>query len=359
MPGHQCYHCKQWVEEGEAHDCWTTTEAALTRDLSEDLQEAYERLRDSALELGDQRVYASHHSIMFSRKSCYFFVRPKKSFLEVCLFLGRPVQGPADQARREAVARQGRQHRARQAPRRGRGAAHRLAPRSLRAARSARCGGRRGAGATEESGGGREEVWRSEDGQSQGGRAQEVWSCEKDTLGRRRKERRSWPASLTACSRSTARPSISRRRDGAQLCCSCPAATATRAAWSRKARRVPFKALVDVRGAADMMALRVADAAKDVNAIALQYRACGGPPHDPIRQSTHEFANDFVGWNIDRTPQLRTGQRGNLGEWASASAPTALRRDSLRKMENSQIGTSAREASRPSRLTRSVSEGWP
>ena len=31
MPGHQCYHCKQWVEEGEAHDCWTTTEAALTR----------------------------------------------------------------------------------------------------------------------------------------------------------------------------------------------------------------------------------------------------------------------------------------------------------------------------------------
>ena len=45
MPGHQCYHCKQWVEEGEAHDCWTTTEAALTRDLSEDLQEAYERLR--------------------------------------------------------------------------------------------------------------------------------------------------------------------------------------------------------------------------------------------------------------------------------------------------------------------------
>src|SRR5215204_2055252 len=94
MPGHQCYHCKQWVEEGEAHDCWTTTEAALTRDLSDDLQEAYERLRESAMELGEQRVYASHHSIMFARKSCYFFVRPKKSFLEVCLFLGRPVKAP-------------------------------------------------------------------------------------------------------------------------------------------------------------------------------------------------------------------------------------------------------------------------
>ena len=30
MGGRDCYHCKQWVEEGEAHDCWTTTEAALT-----------------------------------------------------------------------------------------------------------------------------------------------------------------------------------------------------------------------------------------------------------------------------------------------------------------------------------------
>ena len=31
MTGHECYHCKQWVESGEAHDCWTTTEAVLTR----------------------------------------------------------------------------------------------------------------------------------------------------------------------------------------------------------------------------------------------------------------------------------------------------------------------------------------
>jgi hypothetical protein len=94
MPGHQCYHCKQWIEEGEAHDCWTTTEAALTRDLSEDLQDAWERLRETAVEFGDQRIYASHSSIMFSRKSCYFFVRPKKKFLEVCVFLGRAVNAP-------------------------------------------------------------------------------------------------------------------------------------------------------------------------------------------------------------------------------------------------------------------------
>ena len=92
MKGHECYHCKQWVEEGEAHDCWTTTESALMKDLSEDLQEAYERLRDSAVELGDQRIYASHSSIMFSRKACHFFVRPKKKHLELVIFLGRAVK---------------------------------------------------------------------------------------------------------------------------------------------------------------------------------------------------------------------------------------------------------------------------
>ena len=94
MPGHTCYHCKQWVEHGEAHDCWTTTEKALTKDLSDDLQEAWERLRETAAEFGDQRIYASHKSIMFSRKSCYFFVRPKKNFLELILFLGRTIKAP-------------------------------------------------------------------------------------------------------------------------------------------------------------------------------------------------------------------------------------------------------------------------
>lgn len=94
MTGRECYHCKQWIDEGEAHDCWTTTEAALTRELSEDLRDAWERLRDTAVEFGDQRIYASHSSIMFSRKSCYFFVRPKRRFLEVCVFLGRAVNAP-------------------------------------------------------------------------------------------------------------------------------------------------------------------------------------------------------------------------------------------------------------------------
>ena len=94
MAGRECYHCKQWIEEGEAHDCWTTTETALTQDLSEDLKDAWERLRETAVEFGEQRIYASHHSIMFSRKVCYFFVRPKRTFLEVCIMLARPLRAP-------------------------------------------------------------------------------------------------------------------------------------------------------------------------------------------------------------------------------------------------------------------------
>jgi hypothetical protein len=94
MKAHECYHCKQWIEEGQAHDCWTTTEAALTKDLSEDLRDAWERVRETAVELGEQRIYASHNSIMFARRVCYFFVRPQRKYLEVWFFVGRPIKSP-------------------------------------------------------------------------------------------------------------------------------------------------------------------------------------------------------------------------------------------------------------------------
>jgi hypothetical protein len=92
--GRECYHCKQCIPPGSAHDCWTTTEAALTRDLPEHLRDAWERLRETAVEFGDQRIYASHNSIMFARKTCYSFVRPKRRMLEVCFFLGRTLRAP-------------------------------------------------------------------------------------------------------------------------------------------------------------------------------------------------------------------------------------------------------------------------
>jgi hypothetical protein len=98
MRAHECHHCGQWIEEGEAHDCWTTTEAALTQDLSDDLRDAWERIRETAVEFGEQRIYASGTAIMFSRQACYFFVRPRRSHLQLCVFLGRAIR--AAQVRR-------------------------------------------------------------------------------------------------------------------------------------------------------------------------------------------------------------------------------------------------------------------
>lgn len=94
MAGRECYHCKEWIDEDAAHDCWTTTEAALTADLPDDLREAWERLRETLAELGDQRIYASGACIMFAREMVYCFVRPKRSFLEVSVFLGRALSSP-------------------------------------------------------------------------------------------------------------------------------------------------------------------------------------------------------------------------------------------------------------------------
>lgn len=91
MTDRRCAHCKQWIPQGEPHDCWSTTEAALTRHLPEHLQDAWERLRETAVEFGEQRIYASHHSIMFARRVCYCFVRPRPRYLEVCIFLERAL----------------------------------------------------------------------------------------------------------------------------------------------------------------------------------------------------------------------------------------------------------------------------
>jgi hypothetical protein len=108
MAGRECYHCKQLIPEGEEHDCWTTTEAALTDGLNEDLREAWARLREAATDFGEQRIYASHKSIMFARKACYFFVRPKKTHLEVVFFLNRRLKAPqirrADEASKTRIA---------------------------------------------------------------------------------------------------------------------------------------------------------------------------------------------------------------------------------------------------------------
>ncbi len=92
--GRECFHCKQWIDEGDAHDCWSTTEAELTADLPEDLRDAWERLRETLADLGEQRIYASGTCIMFARDTVYCFVRPRRSYLEVSVFLKRGLKSP-------------------------------------------------------------------------------------------------------------------------------------------------------------------------------------------------------------------------------------------------------------------------
>jgi hypothetical protein len=72
---------------------WNVTEAQLIDGLDEELRDAWHKLRTFAAGLGTQRIYASALSIMFSKKVCYFFVRPRKKFLEVWIFLPRKIEG--------------------------------------------------------------------------------------------------------------------------------------------------------------------------------------------------------------------------------------------------------------------------
>ena len=125
MASRECYHCKRSIKEGEKHDCWTTTEAALTQDLSDDLRDAWVRLRETAAAFGDQRIYASHKSIMFA-KVLLLLVGPKRSFLELCVF--RPhVEGPPNPTRRPCVENEECSLYSDRPPGRSRGADHGLA----------------------------------------------------------------------------------------------------------------------------------------------------------------------------------------------------------------------------------------
>lgn len=75
------------------HDHWNVTEAELTDGLNDDLRDAWKKLRAFGAKLGPQRIYASALSIMFSKKVCYFFVRPRKTFIEVWIFLPHRIEG--------------------------------------------------------------------------------------------------------------------------------------------------------------------------------------------------------------------------------------------------------------------------
>lgn len=68
-------------------DHYNKSEPYLIEPLEDELRDAWFKIREFGASLGDQRIYASGRAIMFSKEVCYFFVRPKKSYLEVVIFL--------------------------------------------------------------------------------------------------------------------------------------------------------------------------------------------------------------------------------------------------------------------------------
>jgi hypothetical protein len=85
----ECHLCLSNIEDGPEHVCVPLTERDLIKDLPEDFREAFLELRRFAAGLGDQKIYNNARAVMFSKKVCYMFVRPKKTFLELCFFLPR------------------------------------------------------------------------------------------------------------------------------------------------------------------------------------------------------------------------------------------------------------------------------
>ena len=91
------------LSEKESHVCVVPTEEAVVSifEDSEELRDAWNKFRTFASSLGDQRIYASAKAIMFSKTVCYLFVRPKKTKLEVCVFLPETTRHPLIKSVRE------------------------------------------------------------------------------------------------------------------------------------------------------------------------------------------------------------------------------------------------------------------
>ena len=68
-------------------DHYNRSEIFLIDNKAPDLQEAWFKIREFGEAQGPKKIYASGRAIMFSKKVCYFFVRPKKTFLETVVFL--------------------------------------------------------------------------------------------------------------------------------------------------------------------------------------------------------------------------------------------------------------------------------
>lgn len=85
----KCAQCRGYfpVSEKEEHICTPPTEWTVMGHLEGDLLDTWEKLREFAADLGEQRIYASTKAVMFSTRVCYCFVRPRSKDLQLFIML--------------------------------------------------------------------------------------------------------------------------------------------------------------------------------------------------------------------------------------------------------------------------------
>ena len=86
-----CHACLLKYDPERGHECVPVTEEELIAPLDDELREAFEVLRERGSAYGEQKIYNNARAVMFARRVCYMFVRPKKSYLELCFFLPRKL----------------------------------------------------------------------------------------------------------------------------------------------------------------------------------------------------------------------------------------------------------------------------
>lgn len=89
----KCPQCSTFMKKSQAstHVCRPLQDGDLREICEPEIHEAWLKLKNLALELGEQRHYSSTKALMFSKSRCYMFVRPKKNRLELSLFLNRKL----------------------------------------------------------------------------------------------------------------------------------------------------------------------------------------------------------------------------------------------------------------------------
>ncbi|MES3039405.1 MAG: DUF5655 domain-containing protein [Bdellovibrionota bacterium] len=90
-----CHNCLMQYDPAVGHECEPVSERQLISQLNEDLQDAFNQLREQAVQIGEQRIYNNARAVMFARRVCYMFMRPKKKYIEVCFFLPKKLNDPS------------------------------------------------------------------------------------------------------------------------------------------------------------------------------------------------------------------------------------------------------------------------